>query len=72
MSSTSTPLDAGPAGSARADRAFLGHPAGLGWLAISYAANAFAFGDLFTPAGQASLYWPRFWRVPSASLPRPR
>ena len=33
-SPTLTPLDAGSAGSARADRAFFGHPAGLGWLAF--------------------------------------
>jgi hypothetical protein len=39
--------------------------AGPGWLAVSYAANAFEFGELFTPAGQRALYWPRFWRVPS-------
>lgn len=43
------------------------HPevdAGPGWLAVSYAANAFEFGDLFTERGQEELYWPRFWRVP--------
>lgn len=41
------------------------HPeldAGDGWLAVSYATNSFTFGDLFTEPGQASLYWPRFWR----------
>ncbi|HEX5053737.1 MAG TPA: hypothetical protein VFZ65_18300 [Planctomycetota bacterium] len=42
------------------------HPeldAGPGRLAISYACNAFAFGDLFTASGQRELYWPRFWRL---------
>jgi hypothetical protein len=42
------------------------HPelsAGDGWLAVSYAANAFEFASLFTEAGQRELYWPRFWRV---------
>jgi hypothetical protein len=42
------------------------HPAldaGEGGLAISYATNAFAFGDLFTADGQQQLYWPRFWRL---------
>jgi hypothetical protein len=55
-----------------APRAFVyaakAHPeldAGAGWLAVSYAANALDFADLFTPAGQRSLYWPRFWRVPA-------
>lgn len=44
------------------------HPeldAGAGWLAVSYAANSFEFAELFTTAGQRSLYWPRFWRVPA-------
>jgi hypothetical protein len=48
------------------------HPAlaaGDGFLAVSYATNAFAFGDLFTQQGQAERYWPRFWRVPIAALP---
>lgn len=47
------------------------HPemhAGYGWLAISYAANSFDFAELFTPAGQQTLYWPRFVRVPTAAL----
>lgn len=42
------------------------HPevdAGPGWLAVSYAANAFDFAALFTAAGQRQLYWPRFWRL---------
>jgi hypothetical protein len=42
------------------------HPevdAGAGWLAVSYAANAFDFAALFTAAGQRELYWPRFWRI---------
>jgi hypothetical protein len=50
------------------------HPelaAGDGWLAVSYATNAFAFGDLFTPDGQQRRYWPRFWRVPLTALPEP-
>ena len=47
------------------------HPelrAGPGWLAVTYAANAWEFGDLFTPAGRRELYWPRCVRVP---LPAP-
>ncbi len=43
------------------------HPeldAGPGWLAVSYAANAFDFAELFTTEGQERLYWPRFWRIP--------
>ena len=42
------------------------HPevdAGAGWLAVSYAANSFSFGDLFSEEGQRQLYWPRFCRV---------
>lgn len=42
------------------------HPemdAGPGWLAVSYASNAFDFAALFTAAGQHELYWPRFWRM---------
>lgn len=42
------------------------HPeldAGAGWLAVSYAANAFDFAALFDDAGQRQLYWPRFWRM---------
>lgn len=42
------------------------HPAlaaGRGRFAVSYASNAFAFADLFTPAGQQELYWPRLWRL---------
>lgn len=45
--------------------------AGADWLAVSYAANSFAFAELFTDAGQRALYWPRFWRVPRALLPAP-
>lgn len=63
----------------RCDRPFVyaakAHPeidAGAGWLAISYAANTFDFAELFSPSGQAGLYWPRFWRVPVATLPRVR
>jgi hypothetical protein len=29
-------------------------------LVITYATNSFEFGDLFTPQGARSLYWPRF------------
>ena len=29
-------------------------------LVVTYATNSFEFGDLFTPEGQQSLYWPRF------------
>lgn len=29
-------------------------------LVITYATNSFEFGDLFTPEGASSLYWPRF------------
>jgi hypothetical protein len=55
---------------ARAERPFVyagkAHPevdAGPGWLAVSYASNAFDFGALFTATGQRELYWPRFWRM---------
>lgn len=33
-------------------------------LVVTYAANSFRFADLFTPAGEASLYWPRFALIP--------
>lgn len=42
------------------------HPeldAGPGWLAVTYAANAWDFAALFTPDGQRELYWPRFVRL---------
>ena len=41
------------------------HPelAAGGQLAVTYATNSFTFADLFTPAGQANLYWPRFVRL---------
>ena len=29
-------------------------------LVVTYATNSFEFGDLFTPQGAHSLYWPRF------------
>ena len=51
------------------------HPAlaaGDGFLAVSYATNAFAFGDLFTADGKERRYWPRFWRVPLAAMPAAR
>lgn len=31
-----------------------------GDLVVTYATNSFEFGDLFTPQGARSLYWPRF------------
>lgn len=34
-----------------------------GQLAVTYATNSFTFADLFTPAGQRDLYWPRFVRL---------
>lgn len=34
-------------------------PPRQGELVVTYATNSFAFGDLFTPAGTQSLYWPR-------------
>lgn len=34
-----------------------------GDLVVTYATNSFTFGDLFTPSGSASLYWPRFVRL---------
>lgn len=33
-------------------------------LVVTYATNSFEFGDLFTPHGARSLYWPRFVAVP--------
>jgi len=33
-------------------------------LVITYATNSLVFGDLFTPRGRRSLYWPRFVAVP--------
>ncbi len=48
-----------------AGKAHPGLAAGAGWLAVSYATNSFTFADLFVDAGQRSLYWPRFWRVPA-------
>ncbi len=33
-------------------------------LVITYATNSFEFGDLFTPQGTKSLYWPRMVLVP--------
>ena len=30
---------------------------------VTYATNSFEFGDLFTPDGAKSLYWPRFVAV---------
>jgi hypothetical protein len=45
-----------------------GHPELIGPdaadLVVTYAANSFEFGDLFSPEGQRSLYWPRFVAVP--------
>lgn len=74
----SEPIDLFVPPESRAPRAFVyagkAHPeldAGTGWLAISYAANTFEFGELFAPAGQQHLYWPRFWRVPAAPLGSP-
>jgi hypothetical protein len=32
-------------------------------LVVTYATNSFTFSDLFTPAGRANLYWPRFVRL---------
>lgn len=34
-----------------------------GALVVTYATNSFEFADLFTPAGAASLYWPRVVEV---------
>lgn len=36
------------------------HP---GEVLLTYAANSFEFGDLFTPEGERGLYWPRFVRL---------
>ena len=74
----SPPIDLFTPPESRGPRPFVyagkAHPsldAGRGWLAISYAANAWDFADLFTPQGQTDLYWPRFWRVATADLPQP-
>lgn len=40
-----------------------------GELVVTYATNSFTFGDLFTPAGSASLYWPRFVRLRVTEAP---
>ncbi len=34
-----------------------------GALLVTYASNAFEFGDLFTESGRRDLYWPRFVRI---------
>lgn len=36
---------------------------GIADLVLTYATNSFEFGDLLTPEGTASLYWPRFVAV---------
>ncbi len=40
-----------------------------GDLVVTYASNSLTFGDLFTPAGSASLYWPRFVRLRISPTP---
>ena len=35
----------------------------LNELIVTYASNSLQFGDLFSPAGEALLYWPRFARI---------
>lgn len=43
-----------------------------GSLVLSYVANAFDSRELFTPAGEAGLYWPRLLQLPPPQPCRPR
>lgn len=40
-----------------------------GELLVTYATNSFEFADLFTPAGERGLYWPRVVAVPLELVP---